>query len=450
MFRLNVLLITMALAGCSTVGPQYVTPPAPASLLSAPVSATADAASIGWDLGDDKLARLMALAEAGNLDLVQAQARLQAARAEAGQVEAKALPTLDGSLSGGRAAVTNSFAQINTQASSGLTASWEIDLFGGLQRQREAQAASVAASAADVRAAQMLVLADVAYAYIDYRSALAQQARLRDSIDLLRQQAELMQRRQQLGLIARQDAAQAQAQWRQQAASVSTYDLAAQQAVRRLAVLLQQKEHYVQSILGEATSVPVFAAPGPVSIPADLLARRPDIQREERKLAAAAANIGVAIASRYPTVQLSSTWSRSTLNGGQSSWSIGPSVSVRLLDGGRALALTAQRQAQYDEQLARWQLRFHEAQEEAANVLSRLESHAARQSEIDAAYAAARQASEDATRRYQRGLSTALEVVSSQREVNAIEASRIELAIERARQQVLLHKVLGGAWGATS
>jgi NodT family efflux transporter outer membrane factor (OMF) lipoprotein len=201
-------------------------------------------------------------------------------------------------------------------------------------------------------------------------------------------------------------------------------------------------------------TAPLEATPPdiPVGIPSALLERRPDVAVAERNAAAANAQIGVATAAYYPTVSLGasggfeSTDVRSWLTWPSRIWSLGPSVTETVFDGGKRGALTAQARAQYDERVADYRktvlAAFQNVEDELA-ALRMLDDELQRQT---AAVAAARDALRITTDQYKAGIVSYLSVVVTQAAALGNERTAVDLLGRRMVASVLLVEALGGGW----
>ena len=209
--RRAVLIAVLALGAC-TVGPNYVAPkvalPAAWAAPSAPLPEPRD----WWrDLGDARLDALVARALAGNLDIEQALARIDQARAQAGLARANQLPAgeVDGSLARSRQSLDAGLGQIShyvpdyprvsDEAQGTLSAAWQLDLAGGNRRTREAALAQLAGAHAGVDAARLSVAGAVVTAYIDLRITQARLGNLEQRRALLAQRRQIMAARIRLG-----------------------------------------------------------------------------------------------------------------------------------------------------------------------------------------------------------------------------------------------------------
>jgi NodT family efflux transporter outer membrane factor (OMF) lipoprotein len=226
------------------------------------------------------------------------------------------------------------------------------------------------------------------------------------------------------------------------------------------ALLRARLEHAIATLVGKAPSefsIPpsvglVLPPAVPPGVPSELLERRPDIAASERRVAAANAQIGVAIAAYFPSLLLgaSAGYTGATLADWftlpSRFWSIGPTIVATLLDGGRRRAVTEQARAAHEAATAVYRLNvltaFQDVEDNLA-ALRLLEEEAAQQA---AAAAAAERSLTIARNRYLAGITTYLEVVTAQVAALNNERSVVQIQVRRLTAAVNLIKALGGGW----
>jgi len=222
----------------------------------------------------------------------------------------------------------------------------------------------------------------------------------------------------------------------------------------------QQLEHAIAILLGKPPSElsipfdPLKATPPPVpgAVPSELLERRPDIAAAERRVAAANAQIGVAIAAYYPTITLGASAGlegSSLLNlfsWPSRFWSLGPSASQLLWDNGRRRGITEEAQASYDVTVANYRQSVLSAFENVEDNLSALRYLEQESREQDAAVGYAERSLQLAQNRYQGGITTYLEVITAQAVALNNERTAVGLQIRRMTASVALIQALGGGW----
>jgi NodT family efflux transporter outer membrane factor (OMF) lipoprotein len=229
-------------------------------------------------------------------------------------------------------------------------------------------------------------------------------------------------------------------------------------------VLRAQFEHAVAILIGKPPAefnlapLPLTAPPPriPVSVPSELLERRPDIAAAERRVAASNAQIGVAKSAYYPAINLSASGGfesfaiTTLLNGPSSLWSVGLSAVGTVFDVGRRRALTDQARAVYDSQVATYResvLTGFQQVEDNLAAARILESEAKVQ---DEAVIAAQRSLDLSITRYKGGVTSYLEVLTAQSAALANEVTAVNILGRRMASTVLLIQALGGGWDRSS
>lgn len=462
--RMLLLLCSLLAAAC-TVGPDYVRP--------APFAAmpTTFKELQGWKVaqpGGDRMSErwwelyrdhvLNSLEEQvaiSNLNVAAAEARFRQARALVQSAKSGYYPTLS---VGAAASRSQTSGNLGSGKGEGTTATnfqlpldltWELDLWGRIRRGVEASQASAQASEADLAAAILSAQAALAGNYFQLRVLDAQKQLLDTTTAVYRKSLDMTNNRYASGIAARSDVLQAEAQLR--STEAQAIDLGVQRA---------QLEHAIALLIGRppaafslpATSLAAVAPSIPITLPAELLERRPDIASSERSMAAANAQVGVAAAAYYPSIQLSATGglsasSLASLFAWPSRfWSIGPSASVTLFDGGLRNAQSDQARAAYDATVAEYRetvLTAFQGVEDNLAALRILEEEVQVQ---DQAVQAARQVVSIITNQYQAGTVAYLNVLVAQSTALANERTALGLVGQRLAASVLLVKALGGGW----
>jgi NodT family efflux transporter outer membrane factor (OMF) lipoprotein len=330
--------------------------------------------------------------------------------------------------------------------------SWEIDLWGKIRRGIEASDASAQASAGDLAAATLSLQALLAQDYLLLRVQDAEIDLLRETVAAYTRSLQLTQNQYQAGVVARGDVAQAEAQLESTRAQLLDATVQRAQLEHAVAVLVGKPPSELS--IGPQPLATVFPQI-PVTMPSELLERRPDIAVAERRTASANAQIGVAQAAFFPSLTLGATGGvQSSVIGNLLSlparyWSIGPAIAQAIFDAGLRQAQKTQAIAVWDETVATYRATvltaFQEVEDNLA-ALSILEREAAVQ---DLAVKAARESAAIALNQYKAGTANYLAVVVLQ--TAALNSERTALAIQgrRLTASVGLIKALGGGWDAT-
>lgn len=460
----------LALAGCVSVGPDYRRPQldAPAGFEDGRMTANAAPGLelAGWwkTFGDPVLDELMVEAARANLDVAQAQARISQARADVTIARAAALPMLNASGQSATAYTDQRATADNADASSmepaspntlyraGFDVSWELDVFGGLRRQREASRASLDASIEDVRATVLTLTGDVAASYVELREYQQRLAIAKASAQSQQHNVDVTRERYRVGLTSHLDVSQAQAQLASTQAAIPTYEANARKAIHRLGVLLGRDPAALTQRLSPARPLPAPEAAYAVGLPSELLDRRPDLRKVERQLAAASANIGVAAAAQYPSFDLTMGLGlqgnvlNSFLGLANWYWSLIPSVAAPVFDAGKSRAGVARKQAVYDEALAKYRASYLTALEEVANALMAISAEKQRKQSLELAIKANEEALSLARERYTKGLTSFLDVLSAEKSLFEAQESACASSASLLKNLVTLYKSVGGGW----
>jgi outer membrane protein, multidrug efflux system len=494
--------VLVCLFGCAPVGPNYhgVPPQTTADLPTRYKNRSSDdrrwkravpnEAALGgqwWLIFNDRtLNRLEAEALANNQDLRTAVNRIDEAQAQVRLATADLLPNLgangkftnqrssstdaeqsgrlvgSSSLGGGSSAsptFTGSNGPLLTQQPISSTfdtfqhtvdLSWELDIFGRVRRNVEAAKASRQGAEEDLLAAQLSVTSNLANQYFMLHALDSESAILERTIATRQDALRIAEERLASGKTSELDVQRAKA------------DVASDQAdlysVRRSRGEL---ENSIATLSGQPASnlglarAPLERHPPaiPVGLPSTLLERRPDVASAERSVAAANSRVGVAVAAFYPDVRLTGATGFETANvgdifAGQSLiWSVGPSVTVPIFEGGRNSANLQSARAQYQETVNRYRAQVLTAFQDVENALVDLHTLSGQANAQEVAVTAARRALELSQQQYEKGAVSFLDVLDAERTLLQDERVSAQLLGARLQVTVQLIKALGGEWG---
>jgi multidrug efflux system outer membrane protein len=461
-----VLLLATSISGC-TVGPDYREPGVnlPMKWSDGSAKRVADPAgpSRCWRrLNDPVLDRMIEDAVASNLDVATAKAKVREARASETQAAAALLPSVTGSdstswnksSSNGAVGGAGFGAATYNQFKSGFDSSWELDLFGANRRGLEAAAHGAEAAEEDLYAALLTLIGDVASNYLDARGYQARIELARRTVVSQQQTAALTRSKSEAGSATAVDVAKAGALASSIAANIPTYEAALAADIHRLSILLGREPPAVAPALARPAPVPSPRLPLPKGIPADILLKRPDIRAAERRLAQSTARIGQAEAARYPSVSLTGSVSTSALNVGDLArysslgWSIGPSISFPVFNGGKLEAAVEASRAQRDQSFVAFHKVILTGLEDVENSIVSLASERMRVRRLADATYNYREAARLSRLLYQNGTSSFLDVLDSERSLYTSEDSLLQSRVTLAKNYVALAKALGGGWDA--
>ncbi len=462
-------LAALVISGCAA-GPTYHQTPVNAPVRwSEPLEGgetNAAAALVDWWKGfhDTELDSLISRAVQSNLDLRAAQARVREARAQYGIAAARLWPTADASGSYARTGTSHHEPVLgslpippgipfdNSVYQAGFDASWEIDVFGGKRRSAEAARAEVQAAEFGRRATITTLLGDVARNYTETRGYQRRLAIARANIKAEEEALAIARDRFAHGLTGDLDVQQASTLLSTTRAEVPTLESEIQAAVHRLGVLLGQPPGALLAEL--AAEAPIPAAPPivPVGLPSELLRRRPDVQRAERQLAAATANIGVAKADLFPkfyltgTAGLQSVSTSDWFTSGSRFWSIGPTVQWRIFDAGRIRANIRVQNARQEQALAVYEQTVLSAFEDVENGLVAYAKEQIRHRSLEAAADSSEKSLAIAKSLYANGLTDFLHVLDAERSLYQAQDARAKSDRDVTAKLISLYKSLGGGW----
>jgi len=331
----------------------------------------------------------------------------------------------------------------------GLDFSWELDLWGRIRRTVESNQASAQASAGDLESARLSFQAELAQDYFQLRTVDAQKQLLDATVAAFEQSLELTKNQYASGVASEADVVQAETQLK--TTQAQAIDVGVQRA---------QLEHAIALLIGKPASnfslpaAPLTATPPPIPIgvPSELLERRPDIAAAERRVAAANAEIGVALAAFYPTLTLSATsgFESSSLSQWFTApsrfWSVGPSISQTVFDGGLRRAQTDFARAGYDASVGTYRqtvLTAFQAVEDNLAALRILEQEAQVQ---DEAVQGAQKSVTLTTNQYKAGTVSYFNVITAQTIALTDETTAVQIRGRRMSAAVLLIQAVGGGW----
>jgi outer membrane protein, multidrug efflux system len=464
------LAVCVSAAGC-TVGPRYqrATAPIPAKWdVSEPwrESAPKDGVAKGewWSVfHDDELSVFEKQALETNQTIKVSVARLEQARALASLQVATQFPTLSTApsaqrqrISGNRPANSNFPVRSpvsQTNIALPFTAGYEVDLFGRRRRSIEAAQASYQASAADLENVRLVITAELAGDYFALRQLDTELAILNRTVETLQKGLQLVDSRHKGGVASGLDVAEEET-------LLNT--------TRTQAVLLQQQRKQLEDAIAVLLGKPApdFHLPPrelnaeppalDAGLPSDLLERRPDIAEAERQMAVANAQIGIARAAYFPSLNLfgSGGWQAADvaklLNVQSTFWAVGANVAENVLTGGSRRAQTQFAKAGYDASVASYRdtilNAFREVQDDVTGLTVLDQAFHSQEQAVDAA----RRTLNISTDRYTGGLVNYLDVVTAQQNLLTNEQELAVIRGQRLVTSVLLIKALGGGWDASS
>lgn len=465
------LLCASVTAGCA-VGPDYHRPDAPlpnhyiGQAAAQGAGTPASELATWWQGFDDPLlTRFISLALEQNLDLAQAAARVTQARAGLGAANAALLPSgvVSGSAARAYQSVETPLGRV-LNATLGydrwgnayqvdLGASWEVDVFGGLRRGREAALADYEASQAGAAATRLAVAAQTADIYITVRGL---QARLDIAHRQVKTQRDLLSKVSLLhakGLAATYQVRQTEGALSQVQASIPVLKTSLDTAMNALDVMLGAPPGTHRSELETAAPIPTVPKIASMGSPADLLQRRPDLIVAERRLVTTNARIGEAVSEYYPKFSLSGLLGSATAISSGNLFTSGASQAAgvlglrwRLFDFGRINAQISLAKGRDAEALAAYRQSVLRATEDVENAFSALLNRGEQATTLTQGEASLTQARQSSFTAYERGAASLIDVLRADESLLKASDARAQAQTESARAAVATFRSLGGGW----
>jgi NodT family efflux transporter outer membrane factor (OMF) lipoprotein len=434
-----------------------------------------------WEMfNDPQLNALEEQVNVSNQNIASAFANFQEARALVRQAQSQYFPTLTTSPSINRARTPSSFRPGasalagGTQGGTGTTgttgnsaapqsasfsnqfilpfdASWTPDLWGKVRNTVSSNRAAAQASAAELENTRLTQQAELAVDYYELRAQDSLKEILDATVAADEASLKLTQALYETGIDNDEAVAQADVQLKSTQAQDTNLGIARAQFEHAIALLVGQS---ASTFRLQAASMQVQAPAIPFGVPSQLLERRPDIAQDERLMAQANAQIGIAKAAYFPTLTLDasagfessvfSTW----LDWPSRFWSVGPQLAETLFDAGLRKATVAQFQANYEQTVATYRQTVLTAFQQVEDNLASLRILSQEIAQQDAAVAAAQKLFNIANDRYKLGLDPYLDVITAQTTLLTNQQTAVQLRLQQVMASVQLIEALGGGWEA--
>jgi outer membrane protein TolC len=484
-------LALLALAGCTSLAPDYARPtlPVPAALNgtngSEGTALAPEAGPMGWQefLQEPRLRELVALALQNNRDLRVAVLAIEKARAQYGVEQSNRFPAVGATAAGTRTRTAEDLATggrspTSSQYSAQLGfSSYEIDLFGRVRNLNEAALQEFLRTTENRRSVQLSLVAEVANAWLTLD---ADGRRLQLAQDTLRSRQKsyaLTERSHALGAASGLTLAQTQTTVDTARADVAAFTSQVARDRNALALLAGApvpagllpdladlpdatalEPATATTPLAPALATPALAAPAatllavPADLPSSVLLNRPDVRTAEFTLRGAYASIGAARAAFFPSITLTASAGTASnalsglFDGGNGTWSFAPQIRLPIFDGGRNLANLQIPETARDTALAQYDKAVQTAFREVADALAERATLAERLQAQQSLQAATLKALELSEARYRLGADSYLPVLDAQRSLYSAQQTLIGLALAEQANRITLYKVLGGSW----
>jgi multidrug efflux system outer membrane protein len=446
-----------------TLAPRYQRPEAPVPAAfedAAPASTLVPAADIGWRefFPDAELQNLIARALANNRDLRVATLNVEAARAQYRIQRADLVPSIEAQGTANNQRVPASVSptgqsELTRTYSAGLTVpSFELDLFGRVRSLRNAALEQYFAIEENRTAAQLLLVAEIANSWL---TLIADRELLRlaeETRDSQKQSFDLTQLRFKQGVSSEIDLHRAEQTWREAEVDIAQQTRRVAQDRNALALLVGEALPLETGAGAHAVDAQTFSRDLPAGLPAELLARRPDVRAAEHALRAANASIGAARAAFFPSIELTGFHGNASddlsalFQAGHTSWSFVPQLRLPIFSGGANLAALDLAHARKRIEVARYEQAIQVAFREVADSLV---ARATLEDQLRAQEALTRAAESSyrlADMRYRGGVDSYLGALIAQRDMYDAQRELIVTRLAGAQNLVQLYQSLGGGW----
>jgi NodT family efflux transporter outer membrane factor (OMF) lipoprotein len=480
-------ILAAAVAGGCTVGPDYKPPemrvPEKFSAATEPVTTqpastqpATQAAEIDlrrwWDTFDDpKLNDLIARGLASNLDVKLAQARVLEARSQLEFNIANLFPMVTGSASytrsqasknavsfngPGTAAAASGFSFGRTNLyQAGFDAGWEIDVFGGTRRAIEAAQDTLEAQVEARRNTLVTLLSEVARNYITLRGLQHQLAVVQNNVAAQQDTLNLTRSKFEAGIATDLDVAQIEALVSSTQSQIPSLQTQIEQSIHRLAVLLDEPTERLERELSPPGPLPSGPPEIPAGLPSELVRRRPDVRQAERQLAAATANIGVAVADLFPKFNLTGSLGLESLslktfaNASSEFWSFSPAVSWKIFSAGQVQANIRVQDARQQQAFIQYRQAVIQSLSDVEDALVAYNKEQARLLSLQRSVESNRRAVSLARQLNTAGVVDFLNVLTSEQSLYQAEDQLAQSQQTVSTDLVALYKALGGGWELT-
>jgi multidrug efflux system outer membrane protein len=464
--KLIPLVLVLGLAGCISVGPDYQRPtlelPQQTQTQIAQRAEKVDFKNWWKGLQDPVLDQLIDESLKQNQDLLIATARMDEAKATAGVAMASRFPTVDANLGASRSRTSQNSGKLPANTSPiaenyqiGLTAAYEIDLFGKLSRANEAAKAHLLASQANRDVVNLSLISNVVQSYFSLRAFDAQLAFAENTLKSRQEYLTLQKKRHAAGSIGDIDLHYAESELAAGEISFTQAKQALRNVESALAVLLGRSPKQVMNpdiARGLTIQQLVQNLPTAAELPSDLLARRPDIAAAEQGLVAANADVGQAKSAYFPSLRLTTSLGRESrvledlFNPASLLWNVASSLVQPVFRAGAVGAVVDGAQARKNQALGQYvqtvQNAFRDVHDSLNNAASNAEIDVSTQTRLTSV----RETYRLSNLRYQSGYSAYVEVLNAQRDLMQAEIAAIDSQRAKLSSSVALYKAVGGGW----
>ena len=407
--------------------------------------------------GDATLDSLIDLAVEQNPDVLMAINRMEMAKANLRMAQSGYFPsfTLEGGWTRQQTSgnTGNGVPQgWNNHFHGTVNMSWQVDVFGTIRMKVKAQKESFAASREEYNATMVSLCAEVASAYFNLRE-------MQQELDVLRRNAvsqeavvKITEVRYNTGLVSKLDVAQAKSVYYSTLASIPSTEAGVIQYINSLAVLLGLYSQDVADALSNPRPLPDYMEPVGVGVPGMLLLRRPDVRAAERQVHAQAALLGATKLDWLPTFFLNGSFGyasnelRNLTRRNSMTWSIAPSMSWNLFDGGKSLNEERLQRAQLDETINQFNMTVLTAVQEVDNAMSAYRNSIKQIVACREMLNQGKEAFNLSIDLYKQGLTPFQNVLDAQRSLLTYENTLVKAKGNSLVCLVQMYQALGGGW----
>jgi len=468
---LTAIVVALFATGC-TMAPHYKRPDAPVAeaypaggvYATQPGAAGARSANgqaataIGWRefFVDPRLQRLIEIALKNNRDLRVSVLNIEAARAQYQITRAGLFPTLGATGTGNRQRLPNSLSaapgrNIATTYNVGLSASWELDLFGRVQSLKDQALAQYFSTAYARQAAEISLVSQVADQYLTLLSTDDLLMVTENTLKTAQASYDLTKLQFDNGTGSELELRQAQTVVEQALSNQQAQARARAQALNYLVLLIGEPltDDLPQGLsLGDQNLLTDI----PAGLPSDLLTRRPDIMEAEQNLLAANANIGAARAAFFPSISLTAAFGTAspTLGGlfkaGTAAWSFAPNIALPIFEGGSNIANLDLAHVQKRIEIASYEKAIQSAFREVSDGLAARGTYDQQIAALERNEHAQQRRFDLSDLRYRSGTDSYLSVLTAQTDLYSAQQALISAQLSRLTNLVDLYRALGGGW----
>ena len=467
LFRALLLVLAAGLSACTTLGPDYEEPRVDwlegwkTTLYGqtvTPGERTDTDLRFWWHLfGDESLNRLIETVQQENLSLRIAGLRILESRAQLGIADSTRYPQLQ--QLGGAVTYINSRDQGGVQGNDsqsfasyqmGFNLAWELDFWGRFRRGIEAADAAYFASITNQQDAQVLLFAQTADLYFAYRTTQQRITIAQRNAQSQKRSLEITEQLYRKGQGSELDLQQAKTQYLATLSAIPDLQIALTKTRNALATLLGRPPGELPELTSDTAKLPSIDAVLIETLPARQLLQRPDIRTAAWQVAAQSAQIGIAEADFYPSINLlgSIGWSGNTLNGSPNTTqlSLGPSFAWNLFDHGRIGNTVRVQDARLQQLIEQYQNLVLQAAREIDDAAITVIKTKEQQALLRASVIAAERSLDIATIRYREGYADFQRVLDAQRAVASQADREIANIGSHLSAVIALYKALGGGW----